>query len=110
MTQGDPLDIIPYTIGILPLIYEIRYAHPQVTQPWYYDGAGMVRTFSALRNHLEDLMMHAPIRGYFTKPTKSILVVLEKNFPRAEAYFQGMGLRAAKGNRYPGVFIGNHKE
>ena len=40
VTQGDPLSIISYGIGVLPLIRELRYTHPCVTQPWYADDAG----------------------------------------------------------------------
>ena len=34
MTQGDPLVMIAYGIGVLPLIREIWGAQPRVTQPW----------------------------------------------------------------------------
>ena len=40
VTQGDPLAMIAYGIGVLPLIRELRYAQPRVTQPWYTDDAG----------------------------------------------------------------------
>ena len=35
VTQGDPLAMIVYDIGSLPLIREMRNDHPRVTQPWY---------------------------------------------------------------------------
>ena len=34
VTQGDPLTMIAYRIGVLPLIRELRNAHPRFTQPW----------------------------------------------------------------------------
>ena len=40
VTQGDPLAMITYGIGVLPLIWELRDPHPRVTQPWYADDAG----------------------------------------------------------------------
>ena len=40
VTQGDALVMIAYGIGVLPLIRELREAHPRVTQPWYADDAG----------------------------------------------------------------------
>ena len=40
MTKGDPLTIIAYGIRVLPLIRELREAHPRITQPWYADDAG----------------------------------------------------------------------
>ena len=41
VTQGDPLSMIAYGIGVLPLplILELREAHPRVTQLWYADDA-----------------------------------------------------------------------
>ena len=40
LTQGHPLSMIAYSIGVLPLIRELLEAHPCVTQPWYTDDAG----------------------------------------------------------------------
>ena len=40
VTQVDPLVIITYGLEILPLIGELRTAHPRVTQPFYADDTG----------------------------------------------------------------------
>ena len=40
VTQGDPLAMIAYGIGVLPLIRVLRVDHPQVYQPWYADDGG----------------------------------------------------------------------
>ena len=42
ITQGDPLDMVAYSIVVIPLINNMKFAHPDVTQPWYADN------FSAL--------------------------------------------------------------
>ena len=34
VTQGDPLTMIAYGIGVLPLVRELRGDHPGVTHPW----------------------------------------------------------------------------
>ena len=34
VTQGDPLAMIIYGLGILPLICDLPSAHHRVTQPW----------------------------------------------------------------------------
>ena len=51
VTQGEPLDMISYGIGVLPLIRNLREAHPRITQPWYADdaGAGGGRSFMCRR-------------------------------------------------------------
>ena len=38
--QGDPLDMVAYGIGILPLIKNLKAEFTDVTQPWYADDAG----------------------------------------------------------------------
>ena len=40
VTQGDPLDMIAYGLGISPFIQDLRAAHPRVTRPWYADDFG----------------------------------------------------------------------
>jgi hypothetical protein len=41
VTQGDPLSMFGYGIGILPLICKLTLEFPAVKQPWYYaDDAG----------------------------------------------------------------------
>ena len=57
VTQGDPLAMITYGIGVLPLIRELREAHPRVTQPWYADEAGAGGTFSKVQSHFQDLQV-----------------------------------------------------
>ena len=68
-------------------------------QPWYDKNAGNEGHFVELSAHLEDLKVRGPPMSYFLDPTKSILVVLEKNVPRVDAYLRGMGLRVVTGSR-----------
>ena len=84
VTQGDPLAMIAYGIGIPPLIRELREAHPRVTQPWYVDYAGAGGTFAEVQAHFQDLQVWGPARGYYPELTKSILVVTPGNVARAE--------------------------
>ena len=61
VTQGDPLDMIAYGIGVLPLIRELRGAHPRVTHPWYADDAGAGGKFPNIMEHLRDLQARGPV-------------------------------------------------
>ena len=63
VTQRDPLAMIAYGLGILPLIRDLWTAHPRVTQPWYTDDAGSGGTFAGICQHLDDLMVQGPPRG-----------------------------------------------
>ena len=107
VTQGDPLAMIAYGIGVLPLILELREAHPRVTQPWYADDAGAGGTFAEVQAHFQDLQVWGPARGYYREPTKSILVVTPGNVARAKEHFRGMRILVVTGNRYLGGFLGD---
>ena len=109
VTQGDPLAMIAYGIGVLPLIRVLQVDHPQVYQPWYADDAGVGGKFRDIMAHFRDLQLKGPARGYFPEPTKSILVVSEKNVSRAKEYFCGMGIQVVMGSRYLGGYIGERK-
>ena len=48
VTQGDPLAMIAYGVGDLPLIKNLkRYIH-DVTHPWYSDNSGDLGTFTRI--------------------------------------------------------------
>ena len=99
--------MIAYGIGVLPLIRELREAHPRVTQPWYADDAGAEGTFQQVHEHFRDLQVRGPARGYYLDPTKSILVVALGNVAWDEEHIWGLGIRVVTGHRYLGVFIGD---
>ena len=65
--------------------------------------------FQYIMAHFRDLPLKGPARGYFPEPTKSILVVSEKNVPRAKEYFRGMGIQVVTGSRYLGGYIGERE-
>ena len=75
VTQGDPLAMIAYGIGILPLIKNLKRAIPDVIQPWYTDAAGALGTFARLETYFDSLTCQGPGRGYHPKPSKSVLIV-----------------------------------
>ena len=45
VTQGYPLAMIAYGIGVIPLIQELWGAHPRVTHPLYGDYVGLGVSF-----------------------------------------------------------------
>jgi hypothetical protein len=49
ITQGDPLSMFAYGIGILLLIHRLKQEFPTVEQPWYADDAGAGGKFDAIR-------------------------------------------------------------
>ena len=65
VTQGFLLSVIAYVIGVLPLIREIRDAHPRVTQPWCADdaGGGGVGYLGKILTHFQDLQVRGALWG-----------------------------------------------
>ena len=63
VNQGDPLAMIKYGLGILPLIWDVRASRNRVTQPWNADGAGAGEKFTYIRWHLDDLMTQGTLQG-----------------------------------------------
>ena len=98
--------MITYGIGVLPLIQELREAHPCVTHPWYAADAGAGGTFVDVQAHFQYLQARGPARGYYPEPTKSILVRAPGNVAQAEEHFCGLGIRVVTGHRYLGGFLG----
>ena len=57
--------------------------------------------------HLRDLQVWGPSRGYYPEPTKSILVVAPGNVSRAEEHFRGFRIKVVTGHRYLEGYIGD---
>ena len=107
VTQGDPLSMIEYGIGVLSLIRELWTAHLQVTQPWYSDDLGAGGMFQQVQEHFQDLQAKGTAWGYYPGPIKSILVVAPGNVAQAEEHFRGLGIWVVTGHQYLGGFIGD---
>ena len=56
--------------------------------------------FEDILDHFRDLQLRGPAGGYYPEPTKSILVVDERNVTWAKEYFRGMGIKELTGSRY----------
>ena len=106
VTQGDPVDMVVYGMGIFPLIRELWQAHPGVTQPWYVDYDEARGIFGRIWRHLDDMIVRGPLQGYLPEPTKSILVMSPWNVLQEEAFFRGYVLQIVTGICYIGGFVG----
>ena len=60
-------------------------------------------------DHFCDLQLRGLDRGYYADPTKSILVVAERNVPQAKEHFIGMGIQLVTWSRYLGEFVGERE-
>ena len=58
--KGDPLEMISYGIGILPLIKNLKWDIPDVTQTWYADNTGALVTFTRIETYFNSLTRQGP--------------------------------------------------
>ena len=75
MTQGEPLEMITYGIGILPLINNLKYEIPDVTHTGYTENAIVLGMFAIIETYLNLVTRADTIK----KPSKSILLVHRDN-------------------------------
>ena len=103
VTQGDPLAMIAYGIGILPLTKNLKRAIPDITQPWYADDAGDLGTFARLETYFDSLKLQGPGRGYHPDPTKSVLIVHLENLESVKEFGARHRFKLCTGSLY---FVG----
>jgi hypothetical protein len=95
-----------YSIGLLPLIRQLKPEFPEVQQPWYADDVGAGGKFEAIRCQFVRLKEIRPNFGYYPESSKSILIVPQHNYDAALDYFSDLTFTVTTGLRYLGGFIG----
>ena len=105
-TQGDPVAMAMYAIGIIPLMKAV--ATEGAVQAWYADDAGSGGKLKSVRVWWDQLTEKGPKYGYFPNPAKSVLVVKPPLLDEAIRIFAGTGVSIqADGCRYLGAAIGS---
>ena len=105
-TQGDPLAMAMYALGILPLISAVSTAGS--TQTWYADDATAGGHLTHLRKWWDQLIAKGPAFGYFVNNLKTWLIVKEEHLTTAEDTFKDTGVCiTCSGRRHLGAALGN---
>ena len=104
ITQGDPLAISMYRIGIIPLIELLQ--KPNVTQKWYADDGSAAGYLSSLRAILGNLDVHGKAFGYNVQPSKCQIIVKENSRDSAIKVFEGKTIIMVDGFRVLGSVKG----
>mmetsp|Transcript_5227 Transcript_5227/g.7776 ORF Transcript_5227/g.7776 Transcript_5227/m.7776 type:complete len:169 (+) Transcript_5227:2704-3210(+) len=82
VTQGDPLAMVLYALGVLPIIEHLeQYCKDDTTnlcllfliQIWYADDSAFAGYFAKVWKWFKELCKIGPPLGYFPEPDKSIL-------------------------------------
>ena len=102
-TQGDPLAMAIYGIGIIPLIELLQ--KPNVTQKWCADDGSAAGDLKSLREILDNLDVHGKAFGYNVKSSKCQLIV-KKNCRESAIKIFGTNITMVDGFRVLGSVIG----
>ena len=106
-TQGDPMAMPGYGIGILPLLVLIKADDHALKHVAYADDIGGGSKLVNLRKWWEKIEYFGPLLGYYPKASKSWLVVKEEMLSEAETLFDGTGINiTTEGRKYLGGFVG----
>ena len=117
-TQGDPIAMPIYAIGVRPLILALL---EQATEPPPKTNESTVRLCAiaddlsgagklvSLRHWWTKVLELGPTIGYTAKPSKSWLIVKEGVYEKAVKIFEGSGLNiTTEGRRHIGAVIGTN--
>ena len=86
VTQGDPLSMLIYAIGTIPLISTLD--HPrQGSHIWYADDTLACSDLPALKEWFQKLMKVGPSYGYYPEPSKCFIVVNANFLDEAHSLF-----------------------
>ena len=108
VTQGDPLAMVVYGVGVLPLTRKLK-CPDKWKQNWYADDSGCLAKLQHLKEWLNILMNDGPKFGYYPEPDKSYLIVHPDFIDKAKEMFKQLGIRVVTGRRFLGGFIGGRK-
>ncbi|KAG0718946.1 hypothetical protein GWK47_051511 [Chionoecetes opilio] len=109
-TQGDPVAMAMYALGLSVLQDGISYEKTHVKQVAYADalsGAGKITDLKAWWTLVND---NGPIIGYTPNATKSVLIVKPEHYDNGVQLFNGSGIIVTKdGQRHLGAVIGTEE-
>eukprot|EP00117_Sycon_ciliatum_P034485 scpid45796/ scgid4762/ len=107
-TQGDPLAMVMYALGTLPLIREAAAAN--AVQAWYADDSTAASKIIRLREWWSILETRGPAYGYYTNAAKSVLLVKPQFLNIAREVFADTEVRVtADGHRHLGAVLGTEQ-
>ena len=70
VSQGEPLAMVNYGIGVLLLIQNPKTTHPEFTKPWYANYVGALDTFVNIKLYFNLLKIPAWAVGINLNPSK----------------------------------------
>ena len=106
-TQGDPIAMPMYALGLLKLQAKISHGQTEVKQVAYADDLAGAGKIVKLRKWWDMILMHGPPQGYHPNAGKSVLVVKPDLLRVATEAFKDTNVVITnEGHRHLGSVIG----
>ncbi|XP_037792733.1 uncharacterized protein LOC119588098 [Penaeus monodon] len=109
-TQGDPVAMAMYAIGLLKLQDQLEHSKTNIKQVAYADdltGAGKIKD---LRRWWEIVENHGPPQGYHPSANKSVLIVKPEHLDLAKESFRDTDINIkAGGEKHLGAVFGHYR-
>ena len=74
VTQGCPMGMLVYGIGLMSLAEDLREAFPEALQPWYADDCAFYASATTCADIFVRLCAKGPSVGYFPAPAKTCAI------------------------------------
>ena len=102
MTQGCPLSVVAYAIGVLLLIKLKKSVYPGVNHTWYVDNTGALGTYDKIELYFNFLNKSGLGCGQYPKPPKIVLIVHLHNIASRKDFGLRHGFKVCTGMCYLG--------
>jgi len=106
VTQGDPISMVIYGVALTPLTESVRAAQPNTLQAWYADDSSFAGSAPAIAAAMRTILEKGPARGYYPKPSKSILICNPAVRETVQGELGTFHFQSEEGYRHVGRFIG----
>ena len=105
-TQGCPLAMLMYAIGIQPLIERLKAPSHHI-QNWYADESSCLGRLLRIKEWFLSLLEQGPAFGYFAEPSKSIVIVKPHHVEAAKTIFGNLNVQVTTSGGFLGSYIGD---
>ena len=106
-TQGDPVAMGMYGLGLLPLLSTVIEKTDSMTQIAFADDLTGIGKLDKLKTWWEMVIAHGPYIGYYVNEKKSWLIIKEQYLDRAKEIFSNSKIQiTTEGHRHLGAVIG----
>jgi len=109
VTQGDPLAMILYGLGVSPIANRLSSEVPTGVPVWFADNCAVAGPVSALGAYMGRLVDIGPSWGYFPEPTKSIIISRAEQRAQLQQQLADFKFIYSTGHRYIGTFVGDRR-